>query len=399
MGYALRRLRAVADRVAQAPDGVDAAARCGVAKDSLKGGKVGVDVGDDYNSHGASIPNGGSYNGDVKVSDIGEFGLIERLTAELGGQSADDLVVGIGDDAAVWRSGDSYVIATTDTIVEGVHFLPGAIPWADIGWKALAVNVSDIGAMGGEPAFALVTLALPPQTDVQDMDSLYAGLRECAQAYGVTIAGGDVVSAPQVSVTVALLGRAQAAQGGPLLLLRSGARLGDVIAVSGSLGASSGGLRRMREGGSAEDALVRAHARPWPPLSLGQEAARSGIRCGIDVSDGLLQDIGHVCAQSRLGATVNADAVPVAAPLRSAYPGDVLRLACTGGEDYELVLVGEREKIEQLRASSEVPLTVVGEIVEDPACRVRLLDANGNEIDFGPAGWDHMRAAPPERRA
>ena len=336
----------------------------------------------------------------MKVSDIGEFGLIERLTAALGAQPADDLVIGIGDDAAVWRSGDSYVIATTDTMVEGVHFLPDATPWADIGWKALAVNVSDIGAMGGEPSFALVTLALPPQTDVQDIDALYAGLRECAQAYGVTIAGGDVVSAPQVSVTVALLGRAQAAQGEPLLLLRSGARAGDVIAVSGSLGASSAGLRRLREGAPpAEDALVRAHARPSPPLSLGQEAARAGIRCGIDVSDGLLQDIGHVCEMSRLGAIVNADAVPVAAALRAAYPGDALRLACTGGEDYELVLVGEREKIEQLRASSDVPLTVVGEIVEDPACRVRLLDANGNEINFGPAGWDHIRAAPSERWA
>jgi len=358
-----------------------------------------VDVGDDYNSHEASIPNGGSYNGLVKVSDIGEFGLIERLTAALGGPSSDDLVIGIGDDAAVWRSGETDVIATTDTMVEGVHFLPGATPWTDIGWKALAVNVSDVGAMGGEPKFALVTLALPSQTNVQDMDSLYAGLRECAQAYGVTIVGGDVVSAPQVSVTVALLGRAQVAHGEPLLLLRSGARAGDVIAVSGSLGASAAGLRRLREGGPAEDALIRAHARPSPPLSLGQEAAQSGIRCGIDVSDGLLQDIGHVCKMSHLGAIVNAYAVPVTAPLRGAYPGDAMRLACTGGEDYELVLVGEREKVERLRASSEVPITVVGEMVEDPACRVRLLDANGNEIDFGSAGWDHMRAAPSERRA
>jgi thiamine-monophosphate kinase len=193
----------------------------------------------------------------MKVSDIGEFGLIERLTAALGAQSADKLVVGIGDDAAVWRSGDSYVVATTDTMVEGVHFLPGVIPWTDIGWKALAVNVSDIGAMGGEPAFALVTLALPPQTNVQEMDALYAGLREFAQAYGVTIAGGDVVSAPQVSVTVALLGRAQVARaslcsccGAARELATSSLLAGAWAPPQGGCGASGkAGRQRMRSSG------------------------------------------------------------------------------------------------------------------------------------------------------
>ena len=336
----------------------------------------------------------------MDVSEIGEFGLIERLAASLGKEAPRSLLVGIGDDAAVWRTGDQYLIATTDTMVEGVHFVPGdGVSWADVGWKALAVNVSDIGAMGGEPLFALVTLALPPKTAVEDMEGLYRGIRECAEAYAVAVVGGDVVGAPQVSITVALLGRAQVAGGEPLLLLRRAATKGDVIAVSGTLGASAAGLQRLREGASPSDSLVRAHMRPSPPLSLGQEAVRAGLRCGIDVSDGLLQDIGHVCEMSHLGALVRADAVPVSDALRLAYPADALRLACTGGEDYELVLVGDRERIDSAGAAAGVPVTVVGEMVENTGFRVRLVDAGGGEIDFGASGWDHLRAKPPELQA
>jgi thiamine-monophosphate kinase len=335
----------------------------------------------------------------VDVSEIGEFGLIERLASILGREAPADLIVGIGDDAAVWRAGDQYVIATTDTMVEGVHFLADAASWADIGWKALAVNVSDIGAMGGQPLFALVTLALPPDTGVEAMDALYRGLNGCAAEYGVAIAGGDIVSAPQVSVTVALIGRAQVAGGEPLLLLRSGAKPGDAIAVSGTLGASAAGLRRLREGGQPSDRFVRAHMRPSPPLSLGQEAARGGLRCGIDVSDGLVQDIGHICEMSGLGALVRADSVPTSPDLTSAYPQDALRLACTGGEDYELVLVGDRERIERAGAASGVAVTVIGEIAEDDERRTRLLDGGGSEINLGSPGWDHLRGTAYERRA
>src|SRR3972149_1913022 len=137
------------------------------------------------------------YNGRVDVSDIGEFGLIERLAKAVGASKPEGLIVGIGDDAAAWRVNGAVMLATTDTLVEGVHFLPGRTPWADLGWKALAVNVSDIAAMGGEPQYALVTLGLPPETPVQGVDELYEGLRECAREYGVAVAGGDVVRGPQ----------------------------------------------------------------------------------------------------------------------------------------------------------------------------------------------------------
>lgn len=338
-----------------------------------------------------------SYNGCVDVSEIGEFGLIERLTGILGPEASPDLIVGIGDDAAVWRAGDQFLIATTDTLVEGVHFLAAVAPWTDVGWKALAVNVSDIGAMGGEPLFALVTLALPPETAVEDMGALYCGLNGCAGQYGITVAGGDVVSAPQVSVNVALLGRAQVRDGEPLLLLRREAKEGDAIAVSGTLGDSAGGLRALRQGLGPDQGLVSAHLRPRPALALGQEAAAAGVRCGIDVSDGLLQDIGHLCEASGVGALVRADAVPVSDALRSAYPRDALQLACTGGEDYQLILTGRSELLRQVETRAGVPLSFIGEIVKDAGRRVRLLDAGGVEVYFGTPGWDHLRSALSQR--
>lgn len=320
----------------------------------------------------------------MKVSSIGEFGLIERLMHAIGGERPQDLVVGIGDDAAVWRAGEACLMATTDTLVEGVHFLPGMTPWEDLGWKALAVNVSDIAAMGGRPLFALVTLALPPETDVADVDALYVGLRQCASEYAVAVAGGDIVRAPQASVTVALIGEAQIRDGRPLLLRRDAARPGDVIAVTGTLGDSAAGLRRLHEGAPPTGPLVRAHLRPRPPLALAQEAARLGIACGIDVSDGLLQDLGHICEMSGVGAGIHANAVPVGSGLREAYPDAALTLACTGGEDYQLLLAGPRELIERLDAS------IIGEITGGPP-RVRLLDAAGNETRFDSPGWDHLR--------
>ncbi|HEY5640103.1 MAG TPA: thiamine-phosphate kinase, partial [Dehalococcoidia bacterium] len=162
----------------------------------------------------------------MDVSQLGEFGLIERLTRIVGAEGSPDLIVGPSDDAAVWRAGSEYLIATTDAMVEGVHFLADGAHWEDIGWKALAANVSDVAAMGGTPLFALVTLALPPGTPAEAMDALYRGLAESARDSGAVIAGGDVVRAPQVSITVALIGRAAQRNGEPLLLRRSAARTG-----------------------------------------------------------------------------------------------------------------------------------------------------------------------------
>lgn len=327
-----------------------------------------------------------SYNGLVKASELGEFGLIERLSRLVGAERPAELIVGIGDDAAAWRSGDEVLLATTDTLVEGVHFLREVTPWADVGWKALAVNLSDIAAMGGEPTLALVTLAIPEDWKAEDADGLYGGLLECAREYGVAIAGGDIVSTGQFSVTVALLGKATRVAGQPALLRRDGARPGDAIGVTGTVGDSAAGLRRLRGGVPGDDTLARRHLRPEPRLAQGQAAVRAGVRCGIDVSDGLLQDLGHVCEMSGMGAMVRAEDIPLRAALKIAYPEVALELAATGGEDYELLLIGEASTL------AAVPdVTVIGEMREGGS-GLKVVDAAGSEMSFETSGWDHLHS-------
>jgi thiamine-monophosphate kinase len=388
----LAGLRPIADAVAERPDGIDRPISLGVSKDGLEGDEVGVNVGNDQGAHEASIANGRSYNVAVNVSELGEFGLIERLTSVVGAEARGDLILGIGDDAAAWRVGEQLVLATTDTLVEGVHFLPEFAPWADVGWKALAVNVSDIAAMGGEPLFALVTLALPLETEVSFAEELYGGMMECAREYGVVVAGGDIVRAPQISVTVALIGRAQKREGEPLLMRRAGAKAGDVIAVTGTLGDSAAGLWRLRKGAAEEDALVLAHLRPLPRLAEAQEAARAGVMCAIDVSDGLMQDLGHICERSDLGAEIREEALPLSDDLRAAYPEDAIALAVSGGEDYELLITGDEGTVERVAQAISPALTVIGRMVESPRHKPRLLDSAGNELAVAVHGWDHLHS-------
>ena len=233
--------------------------------------------------------------------------MIERLRRALPEARDERVVVGIGDDAAVWRVGGGFTIATTDTMVDGVHFRRESAEARDVGWKALATNISDIAAMGGVPSFALVTLCLPWSVEPQWLDELYAGLRACAETYGVTVAGGDIVASPVLAITIALSGEpsAFADDGSPLLLRRDAARPGDAIAVTGALGGSAGGLRvaASRRGNRAiAKRSSSATCARMPQLDAGQAAVHAGVRCGIDVSDGLVQDLGHICAASGCGA-------------------------------------------------------------------------------------------------
>ena len=331
------------------------------------------------------------------VRDLGEFGLIDRLVRSLPAPGDPDLIVGIGDDAAVWRTGAGYTIATTDTMVASVHFLPAIARWQDVGWKALATNISDIAAMGGTPRFALVTLCLPPETPTDEVDALYAGLAECAESYGVTIVGGDIVSSPTFTLTIALTGEAAiAADGSPLLLRRNTARIGDLIVVTGALGASAAGLRAMRDDAPLTEAtrrLIARHMRPTPRVDAAHAALAAGIRCAIDVSDGLAQDLGRICEASGVAATINAPAIPIDPVVAAAYPGDALAFAASGGEDYELSLIGAKDAI--ARIDTDVATTVIGEIVADgrsDTSRVTLLGADGRAIELPSAGWDHLAA-------
>ncbi len=343
----------------------------------------------------------------MKVSELGEFGLIERLRAALGAPADERLIVGIGDDAAVWQSGETYVIATTDTMVAGVHFLPDSTAWRDVGWKAIAVNISDVAAMGGTPALALVTLCLPPDTDVAAIDDLYAGMREIAELSGVSIGGGDIVAAPAFTVTVALLGEAYVNDGGrPLLLRRNAAQPGNVVCVTGPLGGAAAGLRVLRDSSIAErltaeqrDELIGAQVRPWPRIDAGDLAVRAGITCGMDISDGLAQDLGHICRASGVDAELRLDAIPVSGALTALFPEEAAVMAATGGEDYELLLIGGGQTLEladqALRRHRQTPderqIFEVGRITGPGAGRVRVIDAAGREVELASPGWDHLR--------
>ena len=343
------------------------------------------------------------YNRAVLVSEIGEFGLIQLLAREFGldyppapGASQSGLQVGLGDDAVVTERRDGSLVWTTDTMVDGVHFLPGKAAWSDVGWKALATNLSDIAAMGATPHLALVTLCLPPGFETEDAVALYRGLYECAKEFGVTLGGGDLVSAPVFSITIALSGWAEEApEGGASVLTRSAAMPGDVVAVSGTVGDSVGGLLLARQDSEfateSEERLREAEQRPQPRIRLGLEAVQAGLRCGIDVSDGLVQDLGHIATASGVGIRVEAVRVPTSEALREVFPAEALGLAISGGGDYELLLMGPRRMVEALIDSSETPLTEIGEVYKIDEPHVGVVDETGREIPLAHGGWDHFK--------
>lgn len=300
--------------------------------------------------------------------------------------------MGIGDDAAVWEASGGLQLATTDTLVQDVHFSFDTAKWEDLGWKVIAVNVSDIGAMGGVPQYALVTLALPPGVLVADIERLYDGILEAAQSYHVAVVGGDMVTAPVVVITVALWGYQE--HGSPLT--RSAARPGDLIAVTGCLGDSAGGLAVLKGevcpvAGVASH-LRRAHLRPVPRVMEGQTLARLGVKAAIDISDGLVADLGHVCQASKVSAMVHADRVPLSAQLRQVFGPKAIDLALFGGEDYELLFTAPEALIETARSQLYCPVTVIGEIVAGEPGKVTLLDTDGNPVSWTRGGWDHFAA-------
>jgi thiamine-monophosphate kinase len=336
----------------------------------------------------------------MRVGEFGEFQLISRLTRGIesrpGTAETPGVIVGIGDDAAVLHSRGRFQIATTDTMVEGVHFSEGTASWEDIGWKSLASNISDIAAMGGSPEYALITLCLPETVDVSALDALYRGLQSCANAYGVVIVGGDTVRASQVVVTVALTGYASLKPGGePSLLLRSEAKVGDAIAISGFPGDSAGGLLLLQKQppfveGEDEGQLLRAYLRPQPRVDLGRALVQEGVRCAIDVSDGLGQDLSHICEMSHVSAVVGVDRIALSAPLVRAFPDKALNLSVGGGEDYELLFTAPLPVIDRVRARVNMPVTVIGEIVRESNRTVRFIDEGGDEVHFDNLGWNHF---------
>jgi thiamine-monophosphate kinase len=339
----------------------------------------------------------------VALEDLGEFGLIARLTAGLG--RSPRVRVGVGDDAAVLEcEGGTQMVVTCDALVEGSHFIRRWAPADQIGRRALAVNLSDVAAMGGVPVVALLSLVLPRDTEVEWLDGLYAGLRGEAEAFGVAIVGGNVAttSGPLI-IDVTLLGQVAAGRA----LLRSGARPGDRLCVTGTVGAAAAGLLTMaRSRGAPPSDAARAVARvraallaPRPRVAEGRALAAGGaVTAAIDVSDGLAGDLGHLCEQSGVGVIVETAALPILEETRLVarhYGSDPVDLALYGGEDYELLFTVRPEAVDETLAAvrgAGGTATVIGTMTE-ATDGLRLRSSDGMVGPLEPRGWDHLRGA------
>lgn len=290
----------------------------------------------------------------------GEFDLIARIRARVGAGRA-DVVLGIGDDAAVLSvpAGMQLVVAT-DTLNAGVHFPAETAP-ADIGWKALAVNLSDLAAMGALPAWCTLSLSMP-EGDAAWVDAFLDGFLSLAVAYDVALVGGDTTRGP-LSVGVTVHGFVEPGRA----LRRDGAKVGDDAWVSGTLGDAAAALLRWRAGAAMAPSLRGRLDRPTPRVALGR--ALAGIATSaIDVSDGLVADLGHVCVASGVGAEIDVDALPASVVLHAEFDGDLRReLQATGGDDYEVCFTAPlamRDSIDAVARECGVAVTRVGRIVE-----------------------------------
>jgi len=308
--------------------------------------------------------------------------------------------IGIGDDCAVLEPGAGrLVLATTDLLIEDVHFRRRYATAADVGWKSLAVNLSDIASMGGRPRWALVALACPEGVTVEEAEAFWAGLLELARAHDVAVVGGDTSTSPRGwIVNVTLLGEAV-----PASVLRSTAKPGDVVAVTGTLGRAAAGLAVLERGAAppgvapaALDEVKAAHLRPRPRVREGQWlAAAGGVTAMIDLSDGLATDLGHIAEESRVGTRIELPRLPLGAAVRAvaaAVGGDPLAWATGGGEDYELLVTCHPDTfarlVDGLAAATGTLLTGIGEVAA-AAAGVRYTDAAGREVAVAP-GFEHF---------
>lgn len=323
------------------------------------------------------------------VSDIGELELIRRIAERLEAPPPGE--VWAGDDTAVLRPAPEHELFTTDLMVEGVDFELSYCTGGDVGYKALAVNVSDVAAMGGVPRHALITMGLRAETTLAIVDGIVEGLAGAAKDYGVALVGGDVSQAGELSLGVAMTGAAQRP------VLRRGARPGDALVVTGRLGGAAGGLAVLRRGARLATghaaALVRRQLRPEPRLAAGGILASYGATAMIDLSDGLAVDLGHLCSSSGAGCVVETAAIPVDESLEAMAKDldlDPLQTALTGGEDFELLAALPPDAVSraerEVRAAG-VALTEIGRVTEG-GCYIgdKALDEIRRE------GWEHLRS-------
>lgn len=332
---------------------------------------------------------------DFELTQLGEFGLIKKIRDRVK-KFQTGAVVGIGDDAAgIEIEPGKVTLFTTDTLVENVHFTWDYASSYQVGWKALAVNLSDIAAMGGIPTYCLVTLGLPREVSLSSVDSMYEGLEDLASLYEIGIIGGDIVSSPIFFITVALLGEEDRED----VLLRSGAKEGDFIYVTGELGTSAAGLFCLREKELnmpvlLKDELQKKHLLPFPRVNKGRQIARAKIASSmVDVSDGLTLDLFHILEESGVGAQLWEDKIPISKNVKKLamrFNRSFLEWGLYGGEDYELLFTcSPRVSVKDLKSSARCPVTKIGKVVKGSP-EIVLISSDGKRGKLKPRGWDHF---------
>ncbi len=334
----------------------------------------------------------------MQISEMGEVKLIEHLTAKLKHGYDSTVHLGIGDDAAAIRvSADKYLLVAVDMLVQDRHFVLDKIKPDQLGYKSLAVNLSDIAAMGGTPTHAVISIGWPEKTELKYAEKVYHGLEEVANHFGVNIIGGDTVKSMQLVIDVTVLGEMTEKP-----VCRSGAKPGDYIAITGRVGASAAGLAILQNEESKNNFspymrndLLKAHLCPYPRVNEAVKLVQAGIPSAmIDISDGVSSEINHICAQSKAGALVYAKSLPIDVHTRKA--ADFLRKeylpwALYGGEDYELIFTFSPElkgAAQEVLAETGSALHVVGEIL--PPEKGINLSLEDRIVPLGEKGYDHF---------
>jgi thiamine-monophosphate kinase len=330
----------------------------------------------------------------MKVSSLGEFGLIaaiRRMTV----RRPSSVSIGIGDDAAVLRIAPSSVLlVTTDMLLESVHFDLSYTDYFSLGWKSAAVNLSDIAAMGGNPRFCLTSLGIPSSISVEQIKEFYRGFNAVLKPHHVVLVGGDTCSSRKgFVVNVVVLGESDKKR----IVTRSGAKPGDRIFVTGTLGDAASGLEllqtRRRNGRQRpwEKMLIENHLRPEPRVEWGMIISGSGCaHAMIDISDGLSSDLKHICDESGVGACIYNEKLPLSRSLRLAaaeLEKHTFQYALSGGEDYELLLTASRKCSDKLQTLG-IPLTEIGEITKTR--KMSFVDGRGRKRMLVPGGYDHF---------
>jgi thiamine-monophosphate kinase len=310
----------------------------------------------------------------VKLRDLGEGGLIRHIRERFGAK-ADELPVGIGDDAAVIDIPLGYsLVFCSDLVAENSHFIRDIHPPASISYKAIAANVSDVAAMGGVATHFLISLATPPDLDWTWIEGFFHGVESACRQFEVALAGGDSSASDRIFVDVSMIGRVKTGQA----IRRSGAKVGDTVYVTGKLGSSALGLERLKAGQTGDPAVKR-HLDPEPRYKVGPAVAGQA-HAMIDVSDGFSTDLTHILEESKVSARIYKDRLP-------AWPSAEDRHVLNGGEEYELIITGPADLPKMIEG---VALTPVGEIIESGIENQAFLIEGTQESVLRPQGWKHF---------